>query len=196
VNESEYLDDRKLVRAFLDATSRMSDPEAGALAGVSHTTIGRWKAGEWKQLQAANRRRLEDYLADARAKAPPFAPTRSERPTADDRAIFEEVKGILRDQDIPPGLRILLIDAATSAWTKAALYRGEVASEERARAVHQAEVTQAARTEAIREVERGAGERFRVLRPGADERVELDQLPPLRHPPESSGGKADQKDSA
>lgn len=108
----------------------------------------------------------------------------SEAPTPDDQALFDEIRSILRDQDIPPGLKVLLIDAATSAWSKAALYRGEVASEERARAVHQAEKTQSARAEAIREVEEMATDRFRLLHPEAGTVTGAPTLP-LKEPPKS-----------
>lgn len=62
------MEDTELVSAFLEATSRMSLAEAGQLAGVAHTTVRRWRAGYgtkdgWKELQARNRRMMEDYLA-------------------------------------------------------------------------------------------------------------------------------------
>lgn len=133
------------------------------------------------------RRTLGEPDEEAKSYARHGASQAEESPTKDDRALFDEVMGILRSQEIPPGLRVLLIDAATSAWTKAALYRGEVASEERARAVYQAEVTQAARTEAIREVERHATDRFHALRgePAAGTGA---PILPLNDPPGSGGG--------
>lgn len=63
----------------------------------------------------------------------------SRRRRDDDQAFFDEVREILRDQSIPAGMRVLLIDAASSAWARAALYWGEVASHERARAVRRSQ---------------------------------------------------------
>jgi transcriptional regulator with XRE-family HTH domain len=79
----------------------------------------------------------------------------------DDAPMFDEVRAILRDRSIPAGMKVLLIDAANSSWLAAALYRGEVGGETRARAVLQAEETGRVRTGVIERVEANAQERRR-----------------------------------
>lgn len=84
-------------------------------------------------------------------------------PSVDDQQIFTEVRDILRDGSMQPGMKVLLIDAANSAWLSAALYRGEVGAETRARAVLRAEETGRVRTEVIQQVEASARERRREI---------------------------------
>ena len=88
VNESKRMTDPELVSAFLERTSRLSDPEAAALVGVTHTTIARWKAGHgqeggWKNLQAATRRAVEDYLEEADAAEATVADYNEDREEAE-----------------------------------------------------------------------------------------------------------------
>lgn len=158
-----------------EALGRLPDNnyEAAGILGVAEGTIRRWRDGKVPaQLRAETRRALERFLdgeagngGQRRAEHEGLdTPGVAGHPTIDDRQFFDEVRAILRDQDITPGLRVLLIDAATSAYSKAALYRGAVAEEERARAVHQAERTQQARTKVIARVEEMANERFKSLR--------------------------------
>lgn len=73
VNEKKQASPQDIVSAALQATSRLSDMEKAEALGVTHTTIGRWKAGYgkeggWKTLHAGTRRKLEDYLARMRTK--------------------------------------------------------------------------------------------------------------------------------
>lgn len=61
------------MRRFLAATSRLSTHEAGRSVGLSHEAIRKYRDGNWKQLQAASRRKLEDYLSGVRSDAVPEA---------------------------------------------------------------------------------------------------------------------------
>lgn len=62
------MDDADLVSAFLAATSNMSDQERATLAGVTHTTVGRWRRGDWKGVRPGTKRKLLGVLERAKGE--------------------------------------------------------------------------------------------------------------------------------
>lgn len=140
-NDNARVTDMDLVGWFLDLIEKkgLSDPEAGDLVEVSHTTIGRWKAGHgaqggWKTLRAATRRRLEGLFADPPNSQTPGGVMVNEIEASLEREWWAEYKRI-QSSDSPPDRKVLEIDQLASLIARIAWAIGEDAARTRARAV-------------------------------------------------------------
>lgn len=67
------VNDAALVTAFLQATARMSQDEAGKAVGLSGERIRQFRNGEWASIHAATRRKIEDFLQVGPAAGSPDA---------------------------------------------------------------------------------------------------------------------------
>lgn len=215
MNEHEYLTDQELVTAFLAATSRLSDMEAAEAAGVTHTTVGRWKKGHgdgWKELQAGTRRSLLDYLAQMRTK--PNGGVESMRAEAEREAAAAEaakreapslshldwlprlIDKVLDDRTLTASEKRSLIAELNATGMRYWAVAAEWASGQRGIAMTEAEVSSGRRADANAQEARSASERALALHREEEEERPRGKVPEERkrrmHQKLTARGKGDQ----
>lgn len=92
--------DKTLVDKLIAALEGFSDAEAGLLVGLSYQTIANYRAGNWKRLEHATRRRIAAFLALGLDAAGLEARLAEARATAEREAAAREGVRALHDQVI------------------------------------------------------------------------------------------------